>query len=99
MRGSRLAVYDLRESVEALGSQTPVGMLSALQQVGDASVLDAVADAWAGSSNAWFRGQLVTIFRAIVAREKMTKRHAAMKKLAARQPDAFAALVGGEAGG
>ena len=76
MRGSRLAVYDLRESVEALGSQTPVGMLSALQQVGDASVLDAVADAWAGSSNAWFRGQLVTIFRAIVAREKITKRHA-----------------------
>ena len=76
-RGSRLAVYDLRESVEALGSQTPVGMLSALQQVGDVSVLDAVADAWAGSTNAWFRGQLVTIFREIVAREKITKRHAA----------------------
>lgn len=94
MRGSRLAVYDLRESVEALGSQTPVGMLSALQQIGDASVLDAVADAWAGSSNAWFRGQLVTIFRAIVAREKITKRHATMKKLATRQPDAFAALWG-----
>ena len=53
--------------------QTPVGMLSALQQVGDASVLDAVADAWAGSSNAWFRGQLVTIFRAVVAREKITR--------------------------
>ena len=47
-RGSRLAVYDLRESLEALATQTPVGMLSALQQVGDASVLDAVADAWAG---------------------------------------------------
>ena len=40
LRGSRLAVYDLRETLEALGSQTPVGMLSALQQVGDASVLD-----------------------------------------------------------
>jgi hypothetical protein len=92
LRGSRLAVYDLRESVEALGSQTPVGMLSALQQVGDASVLDAVADAWAGSSNAWFRGQLVTIFREIVAREKITKRHAAVKKLSARLPEAAAAL-------
>lgn len=93
-RGSRLAVYDLRESVEALGAQTPVGMLSALQQVGDASVLEALADAHAGATNAWFRGQLVTIFRAIVAREKITRRHAAIKKIAARAPDALGELWG-----
>ena len=93
-RGSRLAVYDLRESIEALGSQTPVGMLSALQQVGDASVLDAVADAWTGSPDAWFRSQLVTIFRAIVAREKMTKRHATIKKIAARLPESLGELWG-----
>jgi hypothetical protein len=93
-RGSRLAVYDLRESVEALGAQTPVGMLSALQQVGDASVLDAVADAWVASTDAWFRSQLVTVFRAVVAREKMTRRHAAARKLAARLPNAFSELWG-----
>jgi hypothetical protein len=93
-RGSRLAVYDLRESVEALGSQTPVGMLSALQQVGDVSVLEALADAHAGTTNAWFRGQLVTIFREIVAREKLTKRHAAMKKIAARLPESITELWG-----
>ena len=93
-RGSRLAVYDLRESVEALGAQTPVGMLSALQQVGDVSVLEALADAHAGTTNAWFRGQLVGIFRAIVAREKITKRHAAMKKLAARLPESVGELWG-----
>jgi len=93
-RGSRLAIYDLRESVEALGSQTPVGMLSALQQVGDVSVLEALADAHAATTNAWFRNQLVTIFRAIVAREKITKRHTAIKKLAARLPESVGELWG-----
>ncbi|BCS34548.1 hypothetical protein TBR22_A37760 [Luteitalea sp. TBR-22] len=93
-RGSRLAVYDLRETLELLGEQTPVGMLSALQQVGDAAALESVADAWQASADAWFRGQLVTIFRAIAAREKLTRRSAAVKKLAARLPEAFAALWG-----
>jgi hypothetical protein len=93
-RGSRLAVYDLRETLEALGPLTPVGMLSALQQVGDASVLDAVADAYGTSEDGWFRGQITTIFRAVVEREKITKRHAAVKKLAARAPAVLAALWG-----
>jgi hypothetical protein len=93
-RGSRLAVYDLRETLEALGDQTPVGMLSALQQVGDASVLDALADAYQGTANPWFRGQLTGIFRAVVEREKLTKRQAAVKKLAARLPDTLNALWG-----
>jgi hypothetical protein len=93
-RGSRLAVYDLREALEVLKAQTPVGMLSALQQVGDASVLDVLADAWQGSTDTWFRGQLVAIFRAVIERERITKRHAAAKKLAARLPDASAAMWG-----
>ncbi len=93
-RGSRLAVYDLRETLEALGGQTPVGMLSALQQVGDASVLDVVADAHAAAPDTWFRGQLAAIFRAIVEREKLTRRQATMKKLAARLPDTIGALWG-----
>ncbi|MGV3518478.1 hypothetical protein [Luteitalea sp.] len=93
-RGSRLAIYDLRESLEVLGEQTPVGMLSALQQVGDASVLDAVAEAWQASDNAWFKGQLTGIFRAVVDREKLTRRHAAVKKITARLPETVAALWG-----
>lgn len=93
-RGSRLAVYDLREAVELLNAQTPVGMLSALQQVGDASVIEVIADAWQASSDTWFRGQLVTIFRAVVERERITKRHAGAKKLAARLPEASAAMWG-----
>ena len=92
MRGSRLAVYDLRESVEALGSQTPVGMLSALQQVGDASVLDAVADAWAGSTERVVpRPVGHDLPRDRGARED----HEAARRreeIAARLPEAFAAL-------
>lgn len=91
-RGSRLAVYDLRETLQALVAQTPVGMLSALQQVGDASVLEAVADAWQDTTDPWFRGQMATIFRDVVERERITKRHAAVKKLSARLPEAMAAL-------
>lgn len=93
-RGSRLALYDIRETLESLGAQTPVGMLSALQQVGDASALDGVADAYARSDNAWFRGQLVGVFRAIVSREQLTRRQAAIKKMAARLPGAFEELWG-----
>jgi hypothetical protein len=87
-------VYDLRETLETLGEHTPVGMLSALQQVGDVSALDAVVEAWLATDNAWFRGQLATTFQAVVAREKITRRHAAIKKIAARAPEALAALWG-----
>lgn len=93
-RGSRLALYDIRETLEALGAQTPVGMLSALQLVGDASALDVVADAYAGSTDVWFRGQLSGVFRAIVAREKLTKRQASIRKMAARLPEVFEQLWG-----
>ena len=93
-RGSRLAVYDLRETLEALGDQTPVGMLAALQQVGDASVLDALADAHHGTTNAWFRGQLAGIFRDIVGREKLSKRQTSVRKLATRLPETLDELWG-----
>lgn len=93
-RGSRLAVYDLRETLEALGDKTPVGMLAALQQVGDASVLEAVTEACHHTANAWFRGQLAGIFRAVVSREQITRRSAAVKKLSARFPETIAELWG-----
>ncbi len=91
-RGSRLAVYDLRETLEALGEHTPVGMLSSLQQVGDAPALEALADAHASTTNAWFRGQLAGIFQAIVEREKLTKRQATIRKIAARLPETMEEL-------
>lgn len=93
-RGSRLALYDIRESLAALGAQTPVGMLAALQQVGDAAALEAVADAYAATDDAWFRSQLSGVFRAIVSREQLTKRQASIKKMATRLPGVFEQLWG-----
>jgi hypothetical protein len=92
VRGSRLAVYDLRETVQALGAATPVGVLSALQAVGDAASLDAVAEAWVVSDDHWFRSQLAATFAVIVRREGLTRRHGAVRKLTQRAPDAVDAL-------
>lgn len=91
-RGSRLAVYDLRETVHALGVATPVGVLSALQAVGDTASLDAVVEAWTASDDPWFLGQLAATFAAIVQREGLTRRHGAVRKLTQRTPDAVEAL-------
>lgn len=91
-RGSRLAVYDLRETIGQLGAATPVGVLSALQAVGDVAALDAIVDAWTATGDAWFRGQLAATFAAIVRRETLTRRHGAIRKLAQRAPDAVDAL-------
>ena len=93
-RGSRLALYDIRESLAVLGAQTPVGMLATLRQVGDASTLDAVADAYVATDDGWFRDQLAGVFRAIVKREQLTRRQAAIKKMAARLPGVFEQLWG-----
>jgi hypothetical protein len=92
VRGSRLAVYDLRETVQALGAATPVGVLSALQAVGDAASLDAVVEAWVASDDHWFRSQLAATFAVIVRREGLTRRHGAVRKLTQRAPDAVDAL-------
>jgi hypothetical protein len=91
-RNSRLAVYDLRETIERLGAATPVGILSALQHVGDLPALESLADAWARDADEWFRTQLATAFAAIVTREGVTRRHAVIRKIAQRAPDALAAL-------
>lgn len=89
-RGSRVALYDLRESFETATSPLPVEFLAALQAIGDASCLQATAAAYAHAGAAgitgedWWRDRLADVFRALVAREHLTRRHAVMKKLAKR---------------
>jgi HEAT repeat protein len=80
-RGSRLALYDLRESLEAATRPLPVEFLAALSMAGDASCLEPIAGAHAHAKNGWWRDRLADAFRAIVAREKLTRRHAAIKKI------------------
>lgn len=96
LRGSRVAVYDLRETFEQARGPLPVSFLAALHVVGDDTCLEPLAAAWAraGEEDARWRQQIGAAFRAITRREKITKRHAAFKRIVARWPDAAAGLGG-----
>lgn len=90
LRGSRLALYDLRESLEGAPARLPASFLAALHVLGDESCLEPLAAAWAAADKTadglrW-RQQLAAAFKAITQREKITKRHAMMKRIAARWP-------------
>ena len=98
-RGSRLALYDLRESLDQASAPLPVEFLAALSMVGDASCLEPIATAHARARDAWWRDHLAEGFRAIVARERLTKRHAVMRRLEKRWPGATDALMARGASG
>jgi HEAT repeat protein len=85
-RGSRIALYDLRESLDSSDEGQPVEFLAALSAVGDASCLEAIAAAHARARDRWWTDHLVDTFRAIVARERLTRRHAVIKKIEKRWP-------------
>jgi HEAT repeat protein len=95
-RGSRLAVYDLREALEAAREPLPVEFLAALTLAGDASCLEPIAAAYARAAgdhaDAWWPRHLADAFQSIVSREGLTRRHAVVKKIEKRWPDALRAL-------
>ena len=85
-RGSRLALYDLRESIESLRERIPVEFFAAVTAIGDASCLEPIATAYARAKDDWSRRHLADAFRVIVDRENLTKRHALAKKIDKRSP-------------
>lgn len=88
-RGSRVALYDLRDSIAAAAAPLPVAFLAAVAQIGDASCLEPLAIAYArstGSGEQWWREHLRRAFHTIVLRDRIAPRHAAMKKVVARWP-------------
>jgi hypothetical protein len=102
-RGSRIALYDLRESLESVSAASaplPVEFLAALSTAGDASCLEAVAAAYARATrNAWWRDHLADAFKTIVKRERLTRRNAVVKKIEKRWGSALEDLWAGGAGG
>jgi hypothetical protein len=108
-RGSTVALYDLRETIES-GEQAPVEMLAALDAIGDRTCLEPIAAAYArlvepaepaparqaAANTAWWREHLATAFRSIAAREKLNERSPVTKRLRARWPQAADALLGPE---
>ena len=94
-RNSRLALYDLRDSLLE-PERLPVAFLAAIEEIGDASCVETLAAAYDASSRSgdtWWREHLVSAFRAIVQREGLTRRHAAIKRALARWPDATSHLM------
>jgi hypothetical protein len=91
-RGSRIALYDLREALETAATPLPVEFLSALSIAGDASCLEPIAGAHAKAGDAWWREHLADTFRTIVKREKLTKRSTAVKKVEKRWPQVLEEL-------
>jgi hypothetical protein len=93
-RASRLALYDLRESLETANGRLPIEFLTVLMLIGDASCLHGMAIAHARSRDSWFRERLADVFRTVVKREHLTRRHAVLKKIHQRWPGTFKQLVG-----
>jgi hypothetical protein len=94
LRGSRVALYDLRESLAETSDPLPPSFLAALHAVGDASCLDGIATACEASADPRWRAQLREAFHAIMRREHLTRRSAALKRLASKRPAAFRELMG-----
>jgi hypothetical protein len=92
LRGSNVAVYDLRESFESAGVALPATFLTAAHVVGDQSCLEPIAAAYSSAADERWRQQLAAAFGAIAAREKITPRSPALKRIGTRWPDAAAAL-------
>lgn len=86
LRGSRIALYDLRETVERAAAPLPSAFLGALQTIGDESCLEPLADAYARATDARWQHQLAQAFREIVKRERITKRHSALRRALGKAP-------------
>ena len=88
LRGSRVALYDLRETLADSDGPLPAAFLAAVHAIGDASCLEALARAHARArpGDARWRHQLAQAFAAIIRREKLTTRHAAVRQALARAP-------------
>ena len=86
LRGSRVAVYDLRETLEAASTALPATFMAALHVVGEESCLEPIAMAWDASTDDVWRHQLQAAFAAIVGREKLTRRSPVLKRISARWP-------------
>lgn len=90
LRGSTVALYDLRETLTAADGPLPASFLAAIQVLGDQTCLEPIAAALAHApaDNARWRQQLASAFRAIAKRERISRRHAAMKRIVTRFPAA-----------
>ena len=89
LRGSRVALYDLRETFALTAGPLPSSFVAALQVIGDESCLDALAAAHcrASAEHGQWRQQLAGAFHTVARRERLTKKHSAMRRALAKSPE------------
>jgi hypothetical protein len=89
-RGSRIALYDVRDTLERMRGPIPVGFLAAAAAVGDATCLEPIGRAWlaAPPRERWWRDHLEDAFGAIVKREGISRRHPRLRALLTQSPAA-----------
>ncbi|HJR61987.1 MAG TPA: hypothetical protein VJ813_21450 [Vicinamibacterales bacterium] len=92
LRGSRVALYDLRETLAQAREPLPAAFLAAAHVIGDESCLEPIAAAWTAADDARWRHQLEAAFRVIVKRQKISRRGAVLNRVEQRFPEAAAAV-------
>lgn len=85
-RGSRVALYDLRETFERGHDTIPMGMVAAAAQVGDSSCLEPLATAIDRTTDPWLKSQMRDAIATIARRERLSRRHAVVRRLLAKHP-------------
>jgi hypothetical protein len=81
-RGSRVALYDLRESFDSANAPLPSDFVSAMATIGDATCLEPLGRAWAAShGDSRWRDQLREAANDIVRRHRLTGRHGSLKRV------------------
>lgn len=96
-RGSKVALYDLRETFERAKEPLPADYLSALGLIGDPTALEPLAVAFVAArgmadADQW-RRDVGQVFRTIVAREGLTRRHGPIRRVRARYREEIAELL------
>jgi hypothetical protein len=93
-RGSRLALYDLRDAFGAAAAPLPLDFLTAVATVGDDTCLEPLARAWAAAkAEPWWRARLGEAGADVVTRGGLTGRHASIRRLKSKWPDFHAVLT------
>lgn len=95
-RESRVALYDLRETFEGAAAPLPLDFLHAVAAIGDASCLEPLARAWSAAppGETWWRSRVSETGSALLARLRLTPRHAAVARVRTRWPGFLAAAAG-----
>jgi hypothetical protein len=87
LRGSRVALYDLREAFAQASGALPSSFLGAVTLIGDESCVEPLASAYANAgADARWQLQVAQAFREVVKRERITKRHSALRRALGKAP-------------